>query len=74
MVRTLETCSDERDEKVVRDVAQHGWHVINILEQNGCPSWSFSIGLFHTYGHPEVLIFGLGNELEHNVINGLGEE
>lgn len=73
MARTLADCVNERDEQVVTDVANFGWHVVNIMEENGLPGWSFSIGLFANYDHPEIVVFGLGVELGHRVINGLGE-
>jgi hypothetical protein len=73
MVRTLDDCVNDHDDQVINDVAQHGWHVINITEDKGRPGWSFSIGLYHTFGHPEIVVFGLGTELGHRVINGIGE-
>ena len=73
MARTHDDCSDDRDRQVVDDIERYGWHVINISEDNGRPGWSFSIGLHHTLSHPEVIVFGLGTDLGHRVINGIGE-
>ena len=72
MVRSFDDCLDERDRKVIEDVARVGWHVINIAAERGRPGWSFSIGLFQTFGQPEVVVFGLRSELGYRVINGIG--
>jgi hypothetical protein len=73
MVRTLADCADERDDQVVNDIANFGWHVVHIEPTKDAPAWSFTIGLFHTFMHPEVLMFGLDHELSHRVINGICE-
>jgi len=38
------------------------------------PAFAFSIGLFKTFGHPEVILFGLKIEAMHGIINAIGEE
>jgi hypothetical protein len=40
----------------------------------GVPGWAFSVGLFRTYRHPEIVVFGLPVELAHRVINGIGAD
>jgi hypothetical protein len=49
------------DAKVLSDIERVGWHVMKVFarpNEKG-PEWAFSIGLFHTYQHPEIIIFGL---------------
>lgn len=65
---------DESDRKLLSDINRVGWHVVMIPEEDGTPGWSFSVGLFKTFGHPEVVVFGLPLELSQEVINGLGTE
>ena len=55
------------------DIAQYGWHVIGITEDKGRPGWTFSIGMYKTFGHPEIIVFGLSTGLGHRVVNGIGE-
>ncbi len=50
---------EERDRKLVADVERHGWAVIGIEADEGLPGWAFSAGLWHTFGSPEIAIFGL---------------
>ncbi len=75
MVRTLADAGlDDSDRKLLHDVEDVGWHVVLIPPEEGKPGWAFSIGLFHSFGHPEVVVFGLPLELLGAVVNGVGEE
>jgi hypothetical protein len=75
MVRTLaDPDLDDGDRKLLRDVDEHGWHVIIVKEQEGTPGWAFSIGLYYKYQHPEVVVFGLPGELMHRVVNFIGSD
>src|SRR5262249_36094228 len=64
---------DDTDLQVINDVAEYGWHVILIPEEDDLPPFAFSIGLFHTFQHPEILIIGQKIENMHQIINGIGE-
>lgn len=72
MVKRIAT--DRAEQKVLDDIAQSGWHVVNVLEGEGHAPHAFSIGLYKTYGHPEVLVIGLAAELMHSVINIIGND
>jgi hypothetical protein len=64
---------DDRDRKVLADVASHGWTVIGIEADAGGPGFAFSVGLYHTLGHPEVLLMGLRPPIAHRLINTIGD-
>ena len=75
MVRSLTDDNlDGSDRKLLSDIDRVGWHVVMILEEDGTPGWSFSVGLFETFKHPEVVVFGLPLELSGQVINGIGAD
>ena len=61
-------CEGPDDQKVLDGVAGYGWHVVKIFEQEGT-RMAFSIGLFHNFGHPEIVVFGLDPDLMHSIIN-----
>lgn len=65
--------ADHHDRKLLTDVQRHGWHVIGVTEDEEGPAFAYSIGLYHTFGHPEVLVLGLAVEVMHRIINGIGE-
>jgi hypothetical protein len=67
--RTPAVTEEDRDKKLVSDIEQVGWHVVMIPEDDEGPSFAYSIGLFQTFGHPEIIICGLGLDLMHQMIN-----
>jgi len=72
MVRT--TPDDDSDRKLLADVEQHGWHLVGIDDDPDGPAYVFSVGIFHTLGHPEICIFGLSNTgTMAQIINGIGD-
>jgi hypothetical protein len=66
---------DAGEVKLVSDVREHGWHVLNVEPDRGHtePLFSYSIGLFYSFGHPEVIITGLPSRAAHSIINAVGE-
>ncbi len=58
--------------KVVFDVNTFGWHVMQVLGGPDVPGWSYTVGLFSNYEHPEVAIFGLDMKVMHQVLNLVG--
>jgi hypothetical protein len=66
---------DANEQRVIDDVRQHGWHVVGIEDDAEGPGFAFSIGLYHTLKHPEIIIFGLKDaRTMMHVINAVGEE
>lgn len=55
----MPTPADDNDQKLLDDVQGHGWHVIGVEADNEGPAFAYSIGLYQTFGHPEVVVFGL---------------
>jgi hypothetical protein len=65
---------DEAERKVASDVEAFGWHVLLVPEDDEGPPFGYTIGLFKTFGHPEVAVFGLLDpETLHSLLNILGE-
>lgn len=57
------------------NLAEYGWHVAQVFsEDNSYPPFAYTIGLEAKFDHPEVVIFGLNNDLDfmHRVLNGIG--
>lgn len=64
---------DHHGRKVRADIAEFGWHVVLVLEDEEGPPFAYSIGLQHSFGHPEIIMFGLRHESMHGIINWIGE-
>lgn len=71
--RALPKPEDDRDRKLLADVQGHGWHVLGIKADDGGPNFAYSIGLYQTFNHPELIVFGLDFGIMHSMINNVGE-
>ena len=62
--------SDEPERIVLSNIQQFGWHCVNVIEDDGYPPWSFTIGLYETYEFPELIVFGRSRATSHEMIFG----
>ena len=65
---------DEGEAKLLADVKDPGWHVIGVTEDEECPGFVYTIGLYHNYGHPEIIAFGLDVPILWQIVNVIGEK
>ncbi len=76
MTRSLENRDglSAADAEVLEHIQSHGWHVSGIFRSKGepGPEWAFSVGLFHSFAHPEVIVFGLKLDICMSVVNEIG--
>jgi hypothetical protein len=66
MPRTIAT--DAGEQKLLDDVAKFGWHCMNVLGDEDHEPFTYTVGLFETYGHPELLIYGVPRDVAHAVL------
>ncbi|MFA6084409.1 DUF4262 domain-containing protein [Mucilaginibacter sp.] len=64
----------EREKKLEDDIKQYGLQVLHVLEDETGPGFTYSIGLFKSYGHPEIIMIGLKQDLAHTLINNMAYE
>lgn len=69
----MRVAEDDSERKVLSDVEKYGWHILHILEDESGPSFSFSVGFYLKFGHPEVLVMGLAQPVAHELINLIGK-
>ena len=53
------------------NIEKFGLQVIMVNATDYSPSFAYSIGLYKTYNHPEIICFGLPNDLGHGIINDI---
>ena len=58
----------EAEKKIISDVKQYGFHIAQFHGDGYSPSFSYTIGLFKTYGYPELICFGLNLNLLHSAL------
>jgi Domain of unknown function (DUF4262) len=64
---------DDEDRKLLADIDQYGWHVIGIEEDDEGPGFAYSVGLYRTFGHPEIMVVGLAIDVMFGMVNQIGE-
>jgi hypothetical protein len=60
---------DEREQKALNDIEKYGSHVMNVMEGDGEPSFTYSIGINKKQNKPDIVILGLKSELAHSMAN-----
>ena len=65
--------TNESEEATLRHIESRGWSVIGIPEDNEGPSFSYTIGLYKSFGHPELFLCGLPHEVAISFLNDAGE-
>lgn len=61
---------DNLELKAIEDIRNHGVHILHVFDDEGiAPDFSYTVGLWHTHGHPEILISGLKEGLRHSLLN-----
>jgi uncharacterized protein DUF4262 len=64
---------DATDRKLLADVDEYGWHCMHVHDEGRLPYWTFTIGVFLTWQHPELVVFGLRDTVAHELLTGLVE-
>lgn len=61
-------------EQLAETIKARGWAVIKIDADAQEPAYAYSVGLYKTFHHPEVIVFGLGLEVLYRIVNTIGEQ
>lgn len=70
--RTEDLQAAER--KLFDDIEEYGVHIVHVPEEDDAPGFSFTVGLWHTFEQPEVVVFGLAEEVAHDLLNALADD
>ncbi|MEZ6139661.1 MAG: DUF4262 domain-containing protein [Zavarzinella sp.] len=53
------------EESIAKIVEEHGWYVASITD---CPTpFMYTVGLMHTYDHPELIMFGPDSSMMYSI-------
>jgi hypothetical protein len=61
--------SNEYERKLLTNISKHGWQCTSVGATEHTPSFSYTIGLFHSFGYSELLILGLSPQTAHGVLS-----
>lgn len=65
--------SPEADRLIIRNVNTVGWHVELVPPAGGHHGWASSVGFVQTFNHPEVVVFGLPDDVLRALIDAIGQ-
>lgn len=60
---------DPEEAKALADIDAYGCHILHVLEEDGEPPFSYSVGIEFNSGAPELIVMGLKPELAQFIIN-----
>ncbi len=59
-------------DSIKNNIEKHGWQFQYVFDENGEKAeFSYSIGFEESFGHPEIMIFGLKRETMHTLLSNL---
>ncbi|MBC7805330.1 MAG: DUF4262 domain-containing protein [Akkermansiaceae bacterium] len=64
---------EDYDRKVITNIEMYGWHVVIVPEDNEGAGFAYTVGLTYSYGHAEIILFGLPQDVTHAVLNEIGD-
>ena len=64
----------DEQRRILTDIQADGLHVATTAESEDAPGYSLSLGLTHSFDHPEVIVFGLAPEVATDLINVVADE
>lgn len=59
---------DNMEDKIIENIKNFGWHAVYVFADEDNPPFLYTIGLEETFGHSELIIFGLTVEQSHAVV------
>ncbi|HUQ98480.1 MAG TPA: DUF4262 domain-containing protein [Gemmatimonadaceae bacterium] len=62
---------NEHEAQTLTDIDRFGWTVWRVSNDKG-PDFAYSVGMFRSLDHPEILIFGMPLDTMHQLINDIG--
>lgn len=61
--------SDQYYNKLTDDIVKYGFEVIMVPQTNYLPSFAYTVGLWKSYKHPELISLGLPIDILHSILN-----
>jgi len=65
---------DEPERIVLSNISEFGWHAVNVIEDDGQSPWTFTIGLYETWQHPELIIIGRSRATAYKMLESLATQ
>ncbi len=60
--------SEPSDQPLLDNIQEFGWHCLSVAEDDKHQPFTYTIGLYQTYGIPELLIYGVPGKTAHAIL------
>lgn len=60
--------------KLLEDVGENGLHIAHVPETDELPEYSYTVGMWHSFEQPEVVVFGLPKDVADELLNALADD
>lgn len=60
--------------KVLSDIDETGVHVVHVEGEDGKPGFSYTVGLWYSFEQPEVIVFGLPEQVAAELFDAIADE
>jgi hypothetical protein len=67
----MRIAQDDVERKALSDIKNYGLHIVHVFEDEENPNFSYTVGLYENYLHPEIVIIGLKRELTQILLNNM---
>ena len=67
----MRTAKDDAERKTLADIKKYGLQIIHVFGNEDNPHFSYTVGLYESYLHPEIIIIGLKRELAQVLLNNM---
>jgi hypothetical protein len=59
-------------QKLESSLKDPGWTVMGVGSSENEPSFCYTVGLWHNFQHPEIIVFGLPIQFGYSMLNDIG--
>lgn len=68
---TIPKPENDYERSIVANVEGYGWHCTSVRPSKGddSPPYTYTVGLHHSYGQPEFIVFGLSSDVAHDILS-----
>ncbi len=73
-MRALTDNDSPTHRKLLQDIEDNGVHIVHVPADDDGPAFTFTVGLWHSFEQPEVIVFGLQQEVAADLLNALADE
>ncbi|MBJ2128273.1 DUF4262 domain-containing protein [Alteromonas sp. IB21] len=61
--------------QITDNIEKYGWQFQYVFDADGDrPSFAYTIGLFESYSHPEIMVFGLKKDVMHTLLSNIAAD